>query len=214
MTDLPQRGRFPSEWIGQLNVARGLRLFWEWMSANAPARAYNRTRCLQLENVRREAVRLLAVGVGTATAGPLGAAIGGLLGGLFSEQASKVLEEYLRSSGEALTELGVHQLYDELRERKGPPPLEAVAQEALRLALKKLQAQTDVPQPKAWAEWFTNWDWRLRSTERFDSLSEMTSNAALTPDSTFRGVMERLDGEARAHRLQSASGVISVSRPH
>ena len=46
--------------------------------------------------------------------------------------------------------------------------------------------------PGAYAEWFANCDWRLRSAERFDSLSEIVAGSASAPDSMFRLVMERL----------------------
>src|ERR1700733_1538240 len=116
-------------------------------------------------NWRSFAIRLAAAGVGAAAAGPIGAAMGATLSGLFSEQAAELIETYAHASGEALSEFGVHYLYDQIRETREHPPLEAVVQKALRLALEDVRRGFPLELESKSSDWFANWDSRLTSSE-------------------------------------------------
>jgi tetratricopeptide (TPR) repeat protein len=159
-------------------------------------------------NLRSYAIRLVVAGVGTAVAGPLGAAMGAALGGVFSEQAAKLLETYLGAGGAALSELGVHHLYDQLRETREHPPLEAVVQQALRLALEEVRRGLPLELDDKYADWFANWDSRLGSAEPSATVAQLSPDVIPADvaaqerilDELFQSTMERLDGEARANK--------------
>jgi len=162
-------------------------------------------------NTRKCAIRLVATGIGTLVAGPLGAVVGGTLGGLFSEQAAKLIETYAHASGEALSELGVHYLYDQLNERREHPPFERVVQQALRLALEDVRRGLPLDLREKYADWFENWDSILSSADPPTVAGQLSpgvisSDAAAQGrvlDQVFQSAMERLDGEARASRKLS-----------
>jgi tetratricopeptide (TPR) repeat protein len=176
-------------------------------------------------NWRKYAIKLVGAGIGTAVAGPLGTALGGALGGLFSEQAEKLLTEYAGAGGEKLAEFGVHYCYDQLREMREHPPLEAVVREALHHALEEVRHGLDYHRNQTYAGWFDNWARRLNGSGAIplDSLSDVVAKLApgappadpngteATLDQLFRRTMERLDGEARAQQTADAGGSLSIT---
>lgn len=112
---------------------------------------------------RQCAIRFAAAGIGSIAAGPLGAALGGWLGGEISTHAERVLEKAGELAGEKLGELGVHFCWDQLKDMKEHPPFEAVVRESLRLALSELKSAT------SHADWFENWEARLKGSSPITS---------------------------------------------
>jgi tetratricopeptide (TPR) repeat protein len=168
-------------------------------------------------NFRKAAIRLVATGIGAVAAGPLGAILGASLGGVFSEEAARLIEPYLHSGAERLSEFGVHYCFEKFREMQSHPPLEEVATQALRLALEQVRNGLDASQQAAFGDWFTNWNWSLNGgLKSFDSLADLIRQTsagaprasaelqAETLDGLFQKAMERLDGEARAHAQKGA----------
>lgn len=160
----------------------------------------------------RIALRLASIGIGAAVAGNLGAALGATLGGLFSEQAAKALEEYLHLGGEKLSELGIHYCYDELREIREHPPLEATVRKALRLALKQVNGELDPSLQEAYKDWFENWDRALGIADlQLQSIVDLAdrmasddlSTTAEAVDSIFRETMEQLYAVGYVHHSSS-----------
>jgi tetratricopeptide (TPR) repeat protein len=155
--------------------------------------------------------------VGAAVAGPIGVAMGATLGGLFSEQAAKLLETYAHAGGEALSELGVHYFYDQLREASNHPPLECVVQQSLRLALEDVRRGLPLELDKRYADWFANWDSRLSGAEPSAVVGPLFPDLIPSDipaqeralDQLFQRAMERLDGEARASKKLSITSVSS-----
>ena len=158
------------------------------------------------------ALRLAGAGIGAVTAGPLGAVLGGSLGGLFGEHAGLLVKNHGHEAGTALSEFLVHYCYDKFRERQEPPPLGAVMQQALCLALQEVHKAD----PVAYPDWFKNWDLRLSAGEHIylsgfvEQLAKWETKLREAPEEVFdellRSAMERLDGEVRT----AAGGSTSI----
>jgi tetratricopeptide (TPR) repeat protein len=167
--------------------------------------------------MRKCAIRLVATGIGAMAAGPLGAALGASLGGLFSEQAARLIEPYLHSGAEKLSEFGVHYCFDKFREMQPHPPLEEVATEALHRALEQVQATLDPSLRESYSDWFENWiSISNKTAPTFDSLPTLVLPSGVPQqeqalDRLFRETMERLDGTARARKLQDAGQAPSIT---
>jgi hypothetical protein len=139
-----------------------------------------------------------------------------------------LFEEYARAGGEKLSEFGVHYCYDQLREMRENPPLQAVVREALRQSLEEVRRGLDPDQRENYVDWFENWAERLNGSgpivvDPLSNVADLLASNALSSDQTeiqlildqlFRNMMERLDGEARAMRSAGESGDLSITAAH
>lgn len=162
---------------------------------------------------RRCAVRLLSAGIGGAVAGPLGVALGHLLGSLISNEAAGVLDSLAAGAGNTVANIAANYCYDQLCNLPPAPDLEDVVRESLRMALGAVRRPD-------FQDWFDNWDHRLRLPDRLqpDAVFEVrdrlvSTSAGETPaerevllENLLKRTLERLDGEARLAR----SGSISI----
>lgn len=169
-------------------------------------------------DVREFAIRLAATSIGALAAGPLGAALGSSLAGLFADQSEKLADKLADQGAEGIAKFAADYWNEKLPKNQTHPPLEKALCEALRSALKDIydnDVRMHVPLGD-FADWFENWIWILKEGppvwESFPSLvlpaARPQQERAL--DGLFRSTMERLDGAARAQRAQNAGGIPSI----
>lgn len=143
-----------------------------------------------------------------------------MVGGLFSEHAAKLIEEYTSAGGHALSEFCIHCFHHGLQEVKEHPPLEVVLRAALRAALDDLRRGLEPQMQQAYGEWFDNWNTRLSDVvsgisdirQLWPSLADEDELASeRTLRDLFRGMMERLDGEVRARQTADPGIALSIT---
>jgi hypothetical protein len=144
------------------------------------------------------AIRIAAAGFGAAVAGPLGIALGSLLGDALGPSASALIKGYAEKFNEEaakkLLDLGTDSLVDRLN--TPPPQIEAVYRKALRLSLAKVHLEL---QWEGFDDWFENWDRCLSGTSPLLlSTSDINQFSANELDRFFRYTLERLSAQGYA----------------
>ena len=159
------------------------------------------------------AIRIVFAGLGSAVAGPLGAAIGGFtasaLGIPAAHLARDLLEKFGDDAAKKLLDTGADSLANKLKDTA--PNLQATYREAFRQSLASIRANA-FPE---YAEWFDHWDVALRALS-FELKLNPIHLGQLNQDGLdlfFRNTLERLDAQGRARRRFFSSFVHARSVP-
>ncbi len=173
-------------------------------------------------------MRLVAAGIGSACAGPLGSVLGAWLGDIASdEKAHELLSKAGVHIGELASSVGSSFFYDQIKEFPPEPQLADVVRQSLQLALRDVRSDLPPDQKSSYgAQWFDHWDNRLNQPgpvvfestsiarlhairQRFDPADAANQHPdteqVANLDVLFQATMERLAGESRHQQSGSTS---------